>query len=149
MKRRALDFRDFEALLDDVDSLSKHGYDQVGDWDLAQICHHVALPINQCIDGFAFKAPWLLRLLGPPLMRRIFRQRRIKAGLKAPGPMIPPAGLDQAKAIDGLRQAVGRLRDHAGPYQRHPLGGELSPQQWHDFHLIHAAHHLSFLRSKQ
>ena len=61
MKRRALDFKEF---------LRKHGYDQVGNWALAQICHHVALPMNQYIDGFAFKKPRLLRLLEPPLIRK-------------------------------------------------------------------------------
>ncbi len=74
-----------------------------------------------------------------------FGTRRIKAGIKAPSNVIPPEGLDEAEETQKLRHAVERLKQHKGPYHRHPIFGELTVDQWHEFCTIHTMHHLTFL----
>ena len=147
MDRRELDLKDLDAVLAEVDRLHKGGYRKSGQWKLAQICRHCAAPMAECIDGFQFKPPLLLRLLVPILgmKKSFFGTRRIKVGIRAPSYQIPPEGLDEAEEIQTLRQAVERLKQHKGPHHRHPIFGELTPEQWHEFFTIHTMHHLMFL----
>ena len=146
MQRRELDLPNLDAVLQDVHRLHVQGCHKAGQWDLAQACTHMSIPINQSIDGYTFQVPWPLRLLGRTLIKkRMFSTRRIRAGLKAPANFTPAPGGNEQQAINDLEQAIRRFRHHHGEYQLHPIFGRMSPQQWHQFHTIHAMHHLSFL----
>lgn len=82
-QRRPLDFED-DDLAKEVDRLHTQGYDRAGDWDLAQVCDHLAKSMDASLDGFAFRAPWLFwALLAPIILRVVLKQRRMKAGFKA------------------------------------------------------------------
>ncbi len=146
MQRRELVLPNLDEVLQDVHHLHVQGCRKAGQWDLAQACAHTVIPINQSIDGFTFQVPWFLRMLGKTLFKKkMFRTRRIKAGLKAPAGFVPDPGGDEQQAVNDLEQAIQRFKHHHGVYQLHPVFGRMSPEQWHQFHTIHAMHHLSFL----
>lgn len=150
MDRRDLDFSDFDRLVADVKHLHEGGYHQAGRWDLAQVCGHLTISMKQSLDGFTFKAPWLVRKLIIPFIRRgLFRSRKIKPGIKAPGGFVVDPGTDETQAVDRFLQMIDRVKGHRGDFQIHPVFEKMSHEQWHQFHLIHAAHHLSFLVPKQ
>src|SRR5262245_49859104 len=149
MERRPLEFPDFAAALADLDRLHRGGYQKAGGWDLAQTCDHLDYFIRASLDGATFRVPWLFKVLfGRLALRRILSQRRMKAGILTPQKPLPTPGGDEAEAVARLKQTVERFRDHSGALHASPFFGSLTPQQWRDLHLIHCAHHLSFLIPK-
>ena len=116
---------------------------------LAQVCDHLTYFMQGSLDGFTFRVPWLLKVLfGRFMLRRILKQRRMKAGIPTPQKPPPPAGGDEAAAVAQFRQVVERFQAHQGELRPSPFFGHLTPQQWRDLHLIHCAHHLGFLAPK-
>src|SRR5690242_16155661 len=112
-KRRTLDFRDFDAVLADVDALARGGCERAGNWNLGQVCDHLAKVMAESLDGFTFKIPFLLRWL-PPLMRgwykkKIFGSRTFPA-VSAPGAFAPASAPDEAEALARFRREVARVR---------------------------------------
>lgn len=149
MGQRQLQFSDFAEVCAEVDRLHREGYEKLGQWDLAQICDHLAYFVQGSLDGFTFRVPWLLKILfGRLVLRRILKQRRMQAGGPTPQKPLPEAGGDEAAAVARFRQVIERLQAHQGELQPSPFFGRLSPQQWRDLHLIHSAHHLGFLVPK-
>jgi hypothetical protein len=149
VEQRQLDFKDFPAVLAEIDGLHRDGYDKLGQWDLAQVCDHLTYFVQGSLDGYTFRVPWLFKFLfGRLAIGRILKQRRMKAGITTPHKPLPPAGGDEAAAIERYRQVVERFRAHQGELHDSPFFGYLTPQQWRDLHLVHAAHHLGFLRAK-
>jgi hypothetical protein len=148
MQKRQLDFQDLGAIKADVERL-RRGYDKVGTWDLAQTCDHLAYFIEGSLDGHPYRVPWLLKvLLGRLLLRRILSQRRMRSGAPTPQKPLPAPGGDPDAAVARLERALDRLTSHAGELHASPFFGYLTPQQWRDLHLIHCAHHLSFLQPR-
>ena len=83
--RRSLDFRDWNAVLSDVDHLRRVGYRRAGNWDLSQILEHVGEGLRTASRGNEHQGAWVIRrLIGPLLLKRILRQRRMQAGIKVP-----------------------------------------------------------------
>ncbi|WP_422932009.1 DUF1569 domain-containing protein [Singulisphaera sp. PoT] len=150
--RRELDFREFDAVLHDVDSLAAGGYDRVGNWDLAQTCKHLADWMRYPLDGFP-PAPLPIRLMlalvrntvAPRMFRKVLEQRTMPGGSPTLPASVPPPGIDESAAIAELRQAIARFRNHEGPFHPSPLLGELDAETSKQAQLIHCAHHLSFL----
>ncbi len=147
MERRELEFRNLDALIDHLQELRDHPYERAGQWSLGQVCEHLRLFMINSMDGFGFRLPWLVRMAGPLLLGRTLRRRRIPEGGRGPKPLMPPEAstLDDAAAVDAFIQTVERYRDHAQPLHPSPLFGRLTRDQWDQIHLIHAAHHLSFI----
>ena len=144
--RRTLDFADFDAVLADVERLRRDGYRRAGNWGLAQACDHLTRFMRGSLEGFGFQFPLPVRLAGRWLiLGRTLRTRRIPAGVKGPAPLMPPADVDADAALRDFAETLGRVRDHAGDFHPSPLFGRMTPEQWRQVHLIHAAHHLSVL----
>ncbi len=145
-RRRPLDFRDFGAVVADVDQLHRGGHERSGQWDLAQACDHLAYFIDSSVDGASFRVPWLLKVLfGRMMLRRILATRRMKEGVPVPDAARPKAGADEAAAVERLKRSIARFEGHGGELKPSPFFGTLTRGQWRDLHLIHCAHHLSFL----
>lgn len=146
-QRRTLDFRDFDAVLADVDALAGRGYDRAGNWNLAQVCDHLAKSMAESIDGFSFKFPLLLRWV-PPLIRWWFKKRifgkRTFPSVSAPDPLKPADVPDEADALARFRREIARVRT-ADKFARSPFFGWMTAEEWRDLHLVHASHHLGFL----
>lgn len=149
MTRRHLDFQDFDAVAKDIDHLHTQGYEKTGTWDLAQICDHLSLAMERTVKGWPTRAPWLVRkMVGPLLFRLILKQRRMKTGINAPKEVVPPSGVGQEEAVERCKDWLRRVQKHAGEFQPHAFFGPLTPEQTRQLHLIHSAHHLSFLVPK-
>jgi hypothetical protein len=149
MPQRELRFHDFPSVLQEVDQLQHHGYDKLGTWDLAQVCDHLTYFVQGSLDGHSFKVPWLIKvLLGRFVLRRILKQQRMKAGVFTPQKPLPAPGQDESAAVARFREMILRFDGHRGELHASPFFGTLSPQEWRALHLIHCAHHLSFLQPK-
>ena len=148
MERRDLNLKNLDEVLVEIHRLSDGGYDKLGQWDLAQVCHHCASPIEQTIDGYTFRVPLPIRLIiiVTGAKRKFFRRRDIKPGLSAPATTLPPEGLETAEQIKRYEAAVKRLKTHTGDFHAHPFFGTMTPDAWEQFHTIHTMHHLRFLR---
>ena len=150
MKRRRLQFESFERMMAEVEALAAGECVRCGSWDLGQVCEHLAVAFHGCIDGVDYVAPWYFRTLLRPLARLVlFTGRRMPAGIRVAGRLIPDAhprgDAEVREAVLKLREAVARFIGHGGPFVAHPHLGRMTAAQWREFHLIHCAHHLGFL----
>jgi hypothetical protein len=146
LHRRKLDFQSWPEALADIDHLRRAGYDRAGNWDLSQIVEHVGEGLRTALRGIDHRANWIIRkLLGPIILKRILRQRRMQAGIKVPKWWLPGPTHDESAAVEQFRSEVSAFQGMTGTPYPHPFFGALTKQQWNDLALVHAAHHLSFL----
>ncbi len=150
MNRRTLDFRSFDEVWADVQALHQSGYQRAGNWSLGQICDHLAIFIRGSLDGFDRMMPWLLRAtVGRYFLKKILRERRMKAGLRVPQKSLPGNVVEDAPAVKSFGELLDRYRTYSGPMHPSPIFGDLTRETWTDLHLVHASHHLSFLQPNQ
>ncbi len=150
--RRLLEFRDLDDVARDAETLHAGGYDRVGNWDLAQVCGHLAEWLRYPVEGFP-RPPlpiramlWGMRkTIGPRAMRKVLDARAFPEGGPTMRQTIPAPGGDEGAAVERLRQAVARFQAHEGPYHPSPFFGTMSREECRRLQLIHGAHHLSFL----
>jgi len=148
--RRELDFRSFREARDEVARLRREGYEQAGNWDLAQVCGHLADWLRYPVEGFPMRRlPWLARAtVGRWFGNRILRTRKmpsVKTGAKA---SVHPPGEDLDANVAALERAIRRYESHAEPLAPSPVFHNLTREQYDQIQLIHCAHHLSFLVPK-
>lgn len=150
MQQRTLEFKDGAEVVAELDRLQRGGYVPRGTWDLFQACDHLAYFVEGSLDGHQFKTPWLLKVLfGRFVLRRILKSGKMKAGVPTPQKPLPAAGGDVAAAVARLTNALDRVFTHQGELHASPFFGYLTPAEWRRLHLIHCAHHLSFLEPKE
>jgi Protein of unknown function (DUF1569) len=127
---------DVERLLD--------GHATVGDWSLAQICHHLAATMRRVVDLPA-STPFDSSLwVGEEKKREVLESGLIPEGLPGPQAVMPAEPLGEREEVEGLRQAIAYYKASAGPVVPHRFFGPLSKAEWDRLQLIHLAHHLSF-----
>jgi hypothetical protein len=135
--------------LADIDHLQRSGYDRAGNWDLSQVVDHVGEGLRTAQRGNDHRAAWIIRkFLGPIILHRILRQRRMKPGIKVPQWWLPGPTHEESVAIDQFRCEIAAFQAMTTRPFPHPFFGALNKQQWNELVLIHAAHHLSFLVPK-
>ena len=152
--RRSLKFQSLSEVVADTESLHTSGYRKIGNWDLAQVCGHLAEWMRYPIDGFP-PAPFPVRVI-LWTMRNTVGKKMLKGilekGFKPGGPTAPQSvqqpGADEKAAIAKLRDAVLRFENHTGPLHPSPLFGDLDKETATKLQLVHCAHHLSFLVPK-
>jgi hypothetical protein len=146
LPRRQLDFKSWTEALAEIDHLQRAGYDRAGNWDLSQVLEHVGEGLRTAQRGTEHRASWIVRkLFGPMILQRIFRDRRMKAGIKVPQWWLPGATHDESAAVDRFRSEIAAFQEMTTTPFPHPFFGALTKEQWNDLALIHAAHHISFL----
>jgi hypothetical protein len=149
MPRRSLRFAAYEDAIAEIDRLFHDGYEASSHWTLGQICRHLSFYLRGSLEGFGSKLPWIVRILvGPLVLRRILRSGRMPDNAPTIPKSVPGEEADEAAAVAEARLLLERLARHTGELHPSPLFGKLSPQRWRELHLIHAAHHLSFLEPK-
>ena len=154
-ERRQLKFDSLADVVRDADSLLAKGYDKVGKWDLSQCASHLAYWLTCPIDGFG-KAPlvakaflWFARnTVGPGQLKKILANGFPPGGMTDPASVKPSDGNDAA-AVQKLKTAIARFEAHTGPIVPSPFFGPMDKDTNRKLHLVHCAHHLSFLIPKQ
>ena len=146
LQRRQPDFKSWPEALADIDHLQRAGYDRAGNWDLSQVVEHIGEGLRTALRGNSHRAAWIIRkFFGPMILQSIFRHRRMKAGIKVPQWWLPGPTHDESVAVEQFRSEISAFQSMTTTPFPHPFFGALTKQQWNDFALIHAAHHLSFL----
>ena len=142
--RRRLVFHRIDDVMQDVDRLLPN-HRTVGRWTLGQICQHLSCSLLYTVNGFPDPpAPWLLQAtLGRLARWSMLYNGFIPEGLPVPARYRPVHGLDDHAEAEKLRLAIADFNNCAEP-GGHPLVGRMTVAEWHRFHCIHCAHHLSF-----
>ncbi|MEX0652987.1 MAG: DUF1569 domain-containing protein [Phycisphaeraceae bacterium] len=145
-QRRQLHFASLDEVLADAEQLAAQPHRTLGQWSLGQIFAHLAIFMQQSLDGFDFQMPAVVRLAARPFRKR-FLTRPWPSGIRFPrraaATLAPPA-VSVEEGLQRLRAMIDRLKREP---QRHPspLFGEMSAAEWNQFHCRHAALHLSFV----
>jgi hypothetical protein len=144
-ERRTLTFTRLDEVMPDVDRLLE-AHRTAGHWSLGQICNHLSAALQGSIEGFPIRAPWPVRkLIAPFVKRTLFRTGRMAEGIRLPKVALPKPNLDARAEAEALRAALRFYAAHTGPMVEHPFFERLSRDEWTRLHCIHCAHHLSFV----
>lgn len=149
--RRVVDFDCGEQVIAEVQRLQSSGYDQVGKWNLSQICEHLGKTIELGLRPTSKRMPWVIRkLVGEPMVRGWLKRRSMKAGgMTAPALVPKPqrTGDDDPALIDRYLDVVREAEGFGGPLPPYVLG-DITLDDWKQLQWIHASHHLGFLLPK-
>jgi uncharacterized protein DUF1569 len=155
-QRRELVFNSFDDVVRDVENLRSRGCEKAGNWDLAQVCGHLTKWLSYPLDGFPRAGCfigsmlWLMRItVGKGMKRKILTTGRFKEGGPTMPESVPASGQDEAAAVVQLKETIDRFKKHTGEFHPSPLFGRMDRDETTRMHLIHCAHHLSFLTPKQ
>lgn len=135
----------------------------VGKWTAAQIVEHLAIGLDSSAARF------LERRGKPPMSRRartprewvaralILGLRWFPPGLKAPPGTVAAPDLERAAAEAHFRKGLERWEQVTATllparrhdlFVKHPRLGDLTIEEWMDFHVIHARHHARQIRAR-
>ena len=155
---RPLSFASVAEAPDEAARLHAAGYAKRGNWDLAQVCGHLADWLGFAVAGdyptpaLARPVFWVVRhTIGPRQMRKALATGATRPGIPTAPSTVPAPAADttaEAAAVDRLRDAVERFLDHPGEYPPSPIFGAMTREECHGLHAIHCAHHLGFLEPK-
>jgi len=147
LNRRQLHFASPQDILDDAERLDPAATKALGNWSGGQIFSHVAIVMNDSIDGTALRFSWVLRMLGRLLKKRIL-SKGMSPGFQLKGPavaiLVPPAATSWETGLKNLRQAIIRLQTE-NKREPSPFLGPMSREEWDQLHCRHAELHFSFL----
>jgi hypothetical protein len=154
--RRELRFSDLDAVVADVKNLQARGYERAGNWNLAQVCGHLALWMSYSIDGYPKPGLviggvlWLMKIsVGGRWKRKMLESGTMASGKPTMPSTVPSAEADAAAEANRLSETVRRFKGYLGDIHPSPLFGALTRDEATRLQLIHSAHHLSFLVPKQ
>jgi hypothetical protein len=149
-RRRDIRFDRLDEVIPEVERLLK-GHTTSGTWSLGQILHHLATGIELSFGNSPVKEasnldPELTRTF-EARRRRFFKAGKFPEGAEVPRPsLIPPPESDDKSQVERLRSTLLDFESFEGTFQDHPYLGPLPKPEWAAFHLIHCAHHLSFVQ---
>lgn len=141
--RRTLRFESLDEVMADVEPLIGRNT-TLGNWSLAQICHHLAVAIRRVVDLPASTPHDSSQWVGEEKKREVFETGRLPEGLPAPEVIVPTGPFDEREEAEGLRQAIAHYKASAGPVIPHRFFGPLTRAEWDRLQCVHCAHHLSF-----
>jgi Protein of unknown function (DUF1569) len=143
--RRTLVFDHLSEVIGEVQRLCA-GHCTIGQWSLAQTCHHLALSVAGSIDGFGVRHHRVMRwLFGRMALRKVFSLGVIDPGFTITEDLNPPPDVPLADAVDRLEREIDRYERFTGIPHFHPFFGHLTRDEWDRLHCIHCAHHLSLM----
>ena len=160
---RELHFDSLDAAVAEAERLLASGYERKGNWTLAQAAGHCAKWIEYTMQD-DFPIPAVIRpvlsvtgwLFGPRLLRKTLEEGKMKAGVRTFAASVPPPlsgespeqqpqDAADARAVESLRETVGRFVAWDSPLPPSPLFGRLSKQEASQLHCLHMAHHFGYL----
>ncbi len=141
--RRKIRFHSYEEIVTEVECLVP-AHQALGNWSLAQICNHLADTQEYSVGsgGSEIRTGRLFQAtVGRVAMRALLWFGFLPAGA---GNLSPRPAAEPEEAVGRLKAAM-RLVALEPMTIDHPIFGRMTPKQWRQFHLRHAAHHLSFV----
>jgi hypothetical protein len=144
--RRQLQFDTLDDMLADVEHLNKGQVNAIGNWSPGQVLGHLTIIMTGSMDGFKNRPPWIIRLLGKVMKRRILT-KPMSAGFSLPPKALEelwPGPTEWADGVTRFREAVRRLKTEEKRVPS-PFMGAMTRAEWDQLHCRHAALHLSFL----
>jgi hypothetical protein len=147
-ERRKLRFDSVDDVSAEVERLAKcKDVRALGNWSSGQVLQHLAMTMNNSIDGFPAFVPAPVRFLLRLFLKRRILTRTMSAGLKLPASaaerMLPPPTTWQA-GLDAFRRATARVKSELRR-SSHPAFGSLTSDEWEQLHCRHSELHLGFL----
>lgn len=146
-QRRSLQFTTLDEVRDDIEAIAAGSYATVGNWSFAQILDHLGSAMNASIDGFSFRASWVVRWLVAPFIKNSILTKQMKPGFKLPrkfSSYLPAAECTMDESLPKVLNAIQRFEDET-PTAEHPFFGKMASEEWMNLHLRHAELHLSFV----
>lgn len=150
----SLKFSSLDEVISLARRLEKEGYTRKGEWNLGQVCHHLACWLTYPVDGFPAQPLFVRWMLG--IMRVTVGKSQLKKilspnGMRAKLPTLPESvssGTERdAVGVSELEKAIQKFKNHSGDYLPSPLFGRLDRETSLKLQLVHAGHHFSFLRA--
>lgn len=155
VQRRETRFANFDEVVRDVEALHAKGYEKAGNWDLAQVCGHLTKWLSYPLDGFPRSGCfigtmlWMMRItVGKGIKKKILTTGKFKEGGPTAPDSIVASGGNESAAVMKFKEIIERFKNHTGEIHLSPLFGKMSRDELLRLHLIHCAHHLSFLTPK-
>jgi hypothetical protein len=149
---RTLTFTNWDEVQRDLEQLLR-GYEQHGNWNLAQTALHLNDWMTYPLDGYP-KPSWFWACVFTCLRtiagKRILKQT-LEEGFKLGTPTLPATvhsatEAADAEAVEKLRKTIDRFRHFQGELHASPLYGALDYPTGEQLQLRHFAHHLRFLK---
>ena len=145
--RREVRYESLDEVMADAERLAGAKVRTLGQWTYPQILDHLGKSVLASMDGYGFRAPWVVRVFIAPLMKNSFLTKPMKPGFKLPRSataILPGADVSMQAALECLRKAVARLKTEPGRAP-HPFLGNLASQEYTALHLRHSELHMSFV----
>lgn len=147
INRRTLSYASLQEVVAEAQRLTAADAPTTGNWSKGQIFEHLARTMDSSLDGFAFKMPWFVRMVGIYYFKpRIFKHG-MTPGFKLKGASklaLAPDPLADQTALEHLTKSVQRLESEN---QRafSPVFGQMTCEEWNKMHLRHSELHMSFI----
>lgn len=149
VNRRALHFKTVDDILRDAEEITSGEVRHLGNWTPGKIFKHIAITMDNSVDGVDFKAPLLIRIVAR-LMKKSFLNNTMKSGFQMPEKMkphfSPPDDVSIEEGLTALRESIERYKS-ATDLQPSPVLGNLTRDEYDKLHMRHAEMHLSFIVS--
>ena len=142
-KRRHIYFETLADALADAKQL-RDGYRRAGNWSLGQICHHLGTAMRYSREGFPSQWPKFIQAITRFMALRGIQSRKTTR-IRFPVPIDPPVELPDVEGVEYFAGGIECFEQDTPDYCPHIVFGEMSPEQWRQFHLWHCEHHFSFL----
>lgn len=122
-----------------------------GAWSASENIWHVARYIQASVEGYPFKVPWWMKLIGP-LMKKRVTGRAMPAGFYTPAYVsrhMEPQSADASQTV--MHNAIALLEtwvaraEAEGYIDANPLFGKMSREQWVALHCRHAELHFGMI----
>ena len=143
-KRRRVQFASLEDVGRESQALLKSGYQRVGQWSLGTLTDHLGKALVYSCEGFP--RHWSRPV--QRILRRLFLKKllsREQTRWRFPAPIGVDLHVSDPDGVASLLDGIERFQRQGSPRSQHPVLGELSREQWLQFHFWHCEHHLSFL----
>jgi hypothetical protein len=156
VQKRSIRLATLDDIAADVERLHRLGYRKAGNWNLSQVCEHLADWMSYPMDGFP-KMPIAVKLLlgtirtfrGKALLRKFIEEQSMASGQPTVPESIHPETGDEAASVERLQSMIRRLEEHRGTIHPSPLFGALNRQELIALQMAHCNHHLCFLVPKE
>jgi hypothetical protein len=145
--RPELRFATFDELLADVDRLRSGPYDKAGKWDLGMILDHLARMMNVPFTDGLRSMPWPAGAVARFVIHLMVKRNKYPSiRFHAPRAIRPSPNADVDTAYTSLKEAIDRVKAVTGETITVPPFGVMPTADFIGLQLLHAAHHLSFLK---